>query len=180
MTHSLHSLTLLALATIHRRPVARRPLLVAIWLLASIVLAGCAQHPQPISRVDAITVIPSSVAMRDPKQRGPSGLLVGVEFYNFGMGGSMPVRGDIVIAVFPGHLKSEAIQADDAFAGWAFQAEDVQDRLDLSRTGWGYFLKLPWGDRTLQGAKYTVVVQHRSPLGEVVTSDPVWFTIDSY
>ena len=162
-----------------------RAILVAVsaTLLASAV-AGCQAPgrltvhnwpPRPVDRVDEIVLrlTPPAPVNWDEKP-GADGLQVQINFFQIDQPLSVTVKGSLDLALYEGRVLPEDIAAAKPIHTWPFSGVQLAGLAGKSAVGWGYAIRLPWGDSPPAGATATLIARYRSADGNVKAAQPLY------
>ena len=143
----------------------------AVVLIAT--AAGCIQKknvvtkrpPRPVDQVDRI-VLPTQDPMNWDGRPGPDGLAVQVYFFLRPPATALPVTvtGTLHLALYEGQPAADDPQAQPLLT-WKFTAEELKACLARAAPGWGYVLRLGWGDRPPKASFVTLTARYLPPEG---------------
>ena len=86
----------------------------------------------------------------------------------------MTVKGSLDLALYEGHVLPEDIAAARPIHTWPFSGVQLAALAGKSAVGWGYAMRLPWGDKPPSGSIATLVARYTPPDGNVKVSDPLY------
>jgi len=155
-----------------RRPVPLLPAVAAAVLLAA--ASGCAQQgknvltkrpPRPVARVDRI-VLPTQDPVNWDGRPGADGLAVQVYFFRRPPATALAVTvtGTLHLALYEGPSAGDDPQAQPLLT-WKFTAKELDTCLARAAWGWGYALRLGWGDRPPEASVVTLTARYVPPEG---------------
>jgi hypothetical protein len=131
--------------------------------------------PRPVDRVDEIVLRltpPAPVNWDD--RPGPDGLQVQINFFRIDEPLSVTVKGSLDLALYEGHVRPENLAAAKPIHTWPFSGAQLASQAGKSAVGWGYAIRLPWGDRPPAGATATLTARYRSADGNVKAAQPLY------
>lgn len=162
----------------------REILLAGIAALLASAAGGCQnpgrvnvgnRPPRPVDRVDEIVLrlTPPAPVNWDDKP-GPDGLQVQINFFRIDEPLSVTVKGSIDLALYEGHVRPEDLASAKPLHTWPFSGVQLAGLAGKSAVGWGYAMRLPWGDRPPSGATATLAARYRSADGNIKACQPLY------
>ncbi len=144
-------------------------------------LTGCKAGPQKISEappaavdvVDALHVQTPFVPENWDQRPGPDGLAVFVLLFRRDRDLPVTVDGTIDCALYAGAVQAEQIAQVEPTCSWSFQGRQLRDCLIRTIFGWGYAMRLGWGQAVPTASSVTLLVRYVPKAGPPVASDPI-------
>jgi len=150
-------------------------------MMAAVVLAaaaGCSMDtrgmtsgpPRSVENVDAVTLWatpPSPLNWDDVP--GPDGVQVRVFLFQTDQPLAVLVRGDLEFMMYAGRVPQAGLTSAQPLRTWTFTSQDLATRQIRDIVGWGYMVRLGWGQKMPAAAAITVTARYQ-PLG----GDPVY------
>ena len=159
----------------------RRALIPAGLIIAAAALAGCDAGPKQVSPTppaavngaDALHVQCSYAPVDWDGRPGSDGLVVQVLLFRQRRDLPVLVRGTIAFRLFQGVIR--AGQIGDVKPAWSWQFQGRQLRACQTRTvwGWGYTLRLGWGQAAPATSSVTLLAEYVPEKGPTLRSDPI-------
>jgi len=160
-----------------------RILMVLAALVAAAALCGCntqggvqkvsSTPPAPIDAADAIRTLCSHRPVDWDGQPGPDGLMVLVLFFRQGQDLPVTVRGAMEFALYEGAVSAEQIARVAPARTWSFQGAQLRGCLARTVWGWGYSVRLGWGQTAPKTSSVTLLIKHVPPDGPTIYAEPL-------
>jgi hypothetical protein len=159
-------------------------LLAGIGAVLASSVAGCQDPgrvkvqnwpPRTVANIDMIwlRLTPPAPVNWDDKP-GSDGLQVQVNFFQIDEQLSVTVKGSLEFALYEGYVRPENLAAARPVHTWPFSGVQLASFCGKSAAGWGYAMRLPWGDKPPAGSIATLIARYTSPDGNVKVSDPLY------
>ena len=156
-------------------------------LLALAVAAGGCQDlgavrvssrpPRPVRRVDVVILqLTPPTAMNWDNVPGPDGLQARIHFFRADEPLAVTVDGEGEVALYDGRSAEADANApgpSEALRTWNYRGGDLESLLSRSLVGWGYGVRLGWGERSPKTGSVTRLARYHAPDGEVTSSRPL-------
>lgn len=155
--------------------------LISAALIAAAALAGCdagtkqvsPTPPAAVDGADALHVQCSHAPANWDGKPGPDGLVVQVLLFRQGRDLPVLVRGTIGFRLFQGVVR--AAQISDVKPAWSWEFQGPQLQASQARTvwGWGYTMRLGWGQALPATSSVTLLGEYVPEKGTTLRSDPI-------
>ena len=157
----------------HDRLMPALPAAAAAAVVVLATAAGCVQKknvvtkrpPRPVDQVDRV-VLPTQDPVDWDGRPGPDGLAVQVYFFLRPPATALPVT-------VTGRLELDLYEGEPAdntnpqpLLSWSFSAAELQAYRARAAPGWGYALRLGWGDRPPKASFITLTARYLPPEGK--------------
>ena len=145
-------------------------------------LAGCntsgqrkvsPNPPPPVDEIDRIFLQTSPNAINWDGKPGPDGLEVYVHLFRYSKGLPVTVRGSLEFVLYEGVIGVKDLASAKPFRSWRFNGKELNSHRIRIMTGWGYAMRLGWGQAAPTASAVTLLVRYISPKGRSVCSDPI-------
>ena len=159
----------------------KRPLL-ACLLAAAALPAGCqtgrklsvsANPPRAVQKVDQIdlSLIPPTPLNWDDDP-GLDGFQVQVFFWRQDEKLSVTIDGTLEFLLYEGRCTAAELVGKKPFHTWTFKNPELSTFLGKSMVGWGYAMRLDWGQHVPTTRTVTLVARYIPPRGPAKLSAP--------
>lgn len=131
--------------------------------------------PRPVDHFDEIVVRltpPAPVNWDD--RPGADGLQVQINFFQIDRPLSVTVKGSLELELYQGRVQAAQLASAKPIQAWAYSGVKLAGFAGKSAFGWGYAMRLAWGDRPPAGKVATLIARYRSLDGNVKTSSPLY------
>jgi hypothetical protein len=154
----------------------------AALLAAAALAGGCLrdeklaispQPPPPVARPDGIHVLLTPVPINWDDRPGPDGFALDVYFSHNDQDLSVTVSGPLEFMLYEGRLPAGGLAEAKPFCAWAFSPVRLRRHLKTGPPGWGYAMRLGWGDRMPKSSAVTLIARYRPPDGPALLSRPL-------
>jgi hypothetical protein len=155
------------------------PALVSAIALALLAAVGCKPHnvserpPPPVTHVDRLVLPTSPQPVNWDQHPGADGLVVQV--FGFRVSEPLPVtvKGSMEFLLYEGLPPAEGSHQTPALHTWRFSGDDLPSYLVRAAWGWGYAMRLGWGEKAPKTTSATLRARYVPPTGPVVEAKPV-------
>lgn len=149
--------------------------------VVALALIGCdaapktvgATPPAPVAVADEMLLRASSPAVNWDDDPGPDGLMVRVDLFRHP--GALPVmvKGTLEFILYEGVVASGALSRAKPFRTWRFAGKELEPFRSRSMVGWGYVIRLAWGQQRPGTSSVTLWARYLSPGGQAISDEPV-------
>lgn len=157
--------------------------MVALSLLAvALVVGGCQtgpvevsrRPPRPVDRIDAVGLrVSPPMPLNWDEVPGSDGLATKVNLFQMEQPLSMPVLGSLEFLLYEGRATAQALTKQEPYRTWTFEGDELAGHLQRSMFGWGYAMRLGWGDKPPNSSTVTLIARYRRADGTSQASRPI-------
>lgn len=160
-----------------------RPWTVVACVLAATAASGCtgagevrvpSRPPRPVEDVDEIIVqLTPPTAVNWDNLPGPDGLQAQIHFFRLDEDLAVTIAGTLEMALYEGRAGPREIEREPPLHVWKYEGDGLRRRLAKTLVGWGYGVRLGWGDRCPKSGSVTLLARYHSPSGGTKTSETI-------
>ncbi len=162
------------------RATAFQRFLLTVAAISTAMLGGCtggtqkvsSTPPPPVDEVDRIIPLISPSPVNWDGRPGADGLEVCVHFFRYSQGLPVTVRGSLEFVLYEGVIGVKDLPSAKPFRSWRFSSEELKAHRIRRMMGWGYAMRLPWGNAPPTASAVTLLVRYTPLKGRPVSSDP--------
>ena len=151
------------------------------WLLAAAAWTGGCQNtsvtvssqpPRPVDKVDKVALrISPPMPLNWDDTPGLDGLQAQVNLFQVDQPLSVTVEGTLEFMLYEGRGTAQVLAGKEPFRTWSFTGAGLERCLDKTIFGWGYAMRLDWGNRPPKTPSVTLLARYRPARGSDVSSD---------
>ena len=156
---------------------------VKAWMLiAAVTLAGCQNGgvevsrlpPRPVDQVDNVALrLSPPMPLNWDDAPGLDGLQAQLNLFQLDQPLSVIVEGAMEFVLYEGRGTAQVLAGKKPFRVWTFQGPELRNCMGKTMFGWGYAMRLDWGDRPPESPSITLVARYRPVRGKDVSSGSI-------
>ncbi len=147
------------------------PALSAATALVLLAAVGCEPHtvserpPMPVGQVDRLVLPTSPQPVNWNQQPGADGLVVQVFFFRDPAPLPVTVKGSVEFLLYEGEPPAEGPHRTAPLHTWRFSGDELPSYLVRAAWGWGYAMRLGWGQKMPETTSATLRARYLPPTG---------------